>query len=126
MEQEKKSAGESARIEHCPKCDSTDVRNHMYFREGQSIRVYVQCARCDEFVARYTLRAYTSDAMYESLLERLRYMRLSSGRRMMRIIEEFGPEAAEEYRHVLELTRTKEDKRRIEEIIVDEYYEDSD
>jgi hypothetical protein len=121
MEQKKQSTGESARLEHCPKCDSTDVRNHMYFREGQPIRVYVRCARCDEFVARYTLRGYTSDTIYESILERLRYQRLSSGRRALRIIEEFGADVADEYRHVLELIRTNEDQRPIEEIIADEY-----
>jgi hypothetical protein len=102
------------------------MKNNVYFCRGQSIRVYVQCASCGEFVARYTLRGYTSDTMYESLLERLRYTRLTSGRRAMRIIEEFGAEVTDEYGHVLELIRNAEDERRIEEIIADELQDDSD
>ncbi len=102
------------------------MKNNMYFCKGQSIRVYVQCVSCGEFVARYTLRGYTSDTMYESLLERLRYTRLASGRRAMRIVEEFGSDVTNEYRRVLELIRTGEDQRRIEEIIADELHDDSE
>ena len=102
------------------------MKNNVYFCEGQSIRVYVQCASCGEFVARYTLRGYTSDTMYESLLERLRYTRLASGRRAMRIVEEFGSEVTDEYRRVLELIRTAEDERRIEEIIADDFQQETD
>ncbi len=102
------------------------MKNNVYFCRGQSIRVYIQCASCGEFVARYTLRGYTSDTMYESLLERLRYTRLTSGRRTMRIVEEFGSEVADEYRRALELIRTDEDQRRIEEIIADEFHDNTD
>lgn len=118
--------GETARLEHCLRCGSTSMKNNMYFCRGQSIHVYVQCTSCGEFVARYTLRGYTSDTMYESLLERLRYTQLASGRRTMRIVEEFGSEVADEYRHVLELIHTAEDERRIEEIIADDFHGETD
>jgi hypothetical protein len=126
LNKETPANGEAARLEHCLRCGSTGMKNNVYFCKGQSIRVYVQCASCGEFVARYTLRGYTSDTMYDSLLERLRYTRLNSGRRAMRIVEEFGSEVSDEYRHVLELIRTAEDERRIEEIIADDFQNETE
>jgi len=110
-----------ARLEHCPECGSVDMRNNLYFCPGQRVRVYVQCASCEEFVARYTLRGYTSNKSYESVLSRLRDTRLSSGKRTLRIVEGFEDSVAEEYSHVLDLVKTQEDDRRIEEIIESEY-----
>ncbi|MFC1799656.1 hypothetical protein ACFL2Z_01935 [Candidatus Eisenbacteria bacterium] len=110
-----------ARLEHCPECDSVEMRNNLYFCPGQRVRVYVQCASCGEFVARYTLKGYTSNKSYESVLSRLRDTRLSSGKRTLRIVEGFEDSVAEEYSHVLDLVKTREDDRRIEEIIESEY-----
>jgi hypothetical protein len=112
---------EGARIEHCPECGSVEMRNNLYFCRGQRLRVYVQCASCGEFVARYTLRGYTSNKTYESLLRRLRDARLTSGKRTLHIVEGFGESVADEYRHVLDLVETRQDERRIEEIIEDDY-----
>jgi hypothetical protein len=112
---------ERARLEHCPECGSVDMRNNLYFCRGQRLRVYVQCARCGEFVARYTLRGYTSNKTYESLLGRLRDTRLTSGKRTLHIVESFGETIAEEYQRALELVRTREDQRPIEEIIENDY-----
>lgn len=114
---------ERARLEHCPECGSVEMQNNLYFCRGQRLRVYVQCARCGEFVARYTLRGYTSNKTYESLLSRLRDTRLTSGKRTLRLVEGFGESIEEEYKRVLDLIKTAEDKRRIEEIIEEDYPE---
>ncbi len=121
MDRDDSQGQERARLEHCPECGSVEMRNNLYFCRGQRIRVYVQCASCGEFVTRYTLRGYTSNKSYESLLRGLRDTRLTSGKRMLRIVEGFGKSVAEEYRHVLELVKTKQDDRRIEEIIEGDY-----
>jgi hypothetical protein len=117
---------ERARLEHCPGCGSVDLRNNMYFCKGQPVRVYVQCSSCGEFVARYTLRAYTSNKTYESLLRRMRSAKLTSGKRTMRIVEGFGEDVATEYKHVLDLVKIREDQRKIEDIMAEDYLDDLD
>jgi hypothetical protein len=99
------------------------MRNNLYFCPGQRVRVYVQCVSCDAFVARYTLRGYTSNKSYESVLSRLRETRLTSGKRTLRIVEGFEDSVAEEYERVLDLVETRQDKRRIEEIIESDFPE---
>lgn len=121
MTRKKNIKNESARLEHCMKCGSTDTRNNLYFLRGQRVRVYVQCSKCGKYVARYTLGGYTSDEPYESLLQKLRFTRLSSGKRTLSMVEEFGNDIEEEYNHVVELIRTNEDQRRIEEIIEEDF-----
>jgi hypothetical protein len=115
---------EGARLEHCPGCGSVDMRNHMYFCKGQPVRVYVQCSGCGEFVARYTLRAYTSNKTYESLLRRMRFAKLTSGKRTLRIVEGFGEDVAAEFQHVKDLVKTSEDQRKVEDIIAEDYLDD--
>ena len=121
MDMDDSQGQERARLEHCPECGSVEMRNNLYFCRGQRIRVYVQCVACGEFVARYTLKGYTSNKSYESLLRRLRDTRLTSGKRTLHLVEGFEDSVAEEYRHVLELVETREDDRRIEEIIEEDY-----
>lgn len=117
---EKKGA-ESARLEHCPKCGAVETRNNVYFRRGKRIRIYIECAKCGQFVSRYTLSGYTSDKPYESILERMRTIRLNSGKRTLDMVEGFGDDVRGEYEHVLGLIRTQEDNRKIEEIIEDDF-----
>ena len=121
MRQDECEGQERARLEHCPDCGSTEMRNNVYFCKGQPMRIYVQCAGCGQFVARYTLRGYTSNKTYESLLGRMRFTKLTSGKRTLHIIEGFGEDVATEYGHVLEMVKTQEDRRRIEDIIAEEY-----
>ena len=123
MSEKKNTVDESARLEHCMKCGSTEVKNNLYFCRGQRARVYVQCVKCGEYVARYTLGGYTSDEPYEALLQKLRFTRLTSGKRTFKMIEEFGEDIEEEFVHVLELIRTDEDQRRVEEIIEEDFPE---
>ncbi len=112
---------ESARLEHCPKCGAVETRNNVYFCRGKRIRIYIECAKCGQFVSRYTLSGYTSDKPYESILERMRTIRLNSGKRTLAMVEGFGDDVRGEYEHVLELIRTQEDTRKIEEIIEDDF-----
>ncbi len=108
---------EHARTERCPECGSTSTKNNMYLCRGEKVRVYIECAECGGFVARYTLSGYTSDKTYESLLRRMRSTKFSSGKRAMRMVEGFGDKVSEEFRYVLDLIRKNEDERTIEEII---------
>ena len=116
---EKKGA-ESARLEHCPECGAVETRNNVYFRRGKKIRIYIECAKCGEFVSRYTLSGYTSDKSYESILARMRTIRLNSGKRTLDMVEGFGDDVRGEFEHVLALIKTQEDERKIEEIIENE------
>lgn len=115
---------ETARIERCPQCGSTATRNNIYFIKGEYIKVYVECADCGAFVSRYTLRGYTSDKTYESLLRKLRSSRFNSGKRTMRTIELYGKDVAEEYDHVRRMIKKSEDKRKMEEIIEEDFREE--
>ena len=108
---------ESARVEHCPSCGSIETKNNVYFRRGKKIRVYIECAKCGEFVSRYTLSGYTSEKSYESILLRMRTLRLNSGKRTLDILEGFDADVRGEFEHVLDLIKTHEDERRIDEII---------
>ena len=121
MSKKECSGIESARLEHCMKCGSTEMKNNVYFCKGQRVRVYIQCAKCGRYAARYTLSAYTSDEPYESLLQKLRFTRLTSGKRTFSMVEEYCGEIEAEFVHVLELIRTQEDQRRIEEIIEEDF-----
>lgn len=114
-----KKGTESARLEHCPKCGAVETKNNVYFRRGKKVRIYIECAKCGEFVSRYTLSGYTSDKSYESMLEKMRTTRINSGKRTRDMVEGFGEDVKGEFEHVLDLIRTGEDERRIEEIIED-------
>lgn len=114
-----KKGTESARLEHCPKCGAIETKNNVYFRRGKKVRIYIECAKCGEFVSRYTLSGYTSDKSYESMLEKMRTTRINSGKRTLDMVEGFGEDVKGEFEHVLDLIRTGEDERRIEEIIED-------
>ena len=121
-----KKGTESARLEHCPKCGAVETRNNVYFRRGKKVRIYIECAKCGEFVSRYTLSGYTSDKSYASILERMRTVRLNSGKRTRDMVEGFDADVRGEFEHVLELIRDHEDKRRIEEIIEEDFEGSSD
>ncbi|MBN2184744.1 MAG: hypothetical protein JW746_05405 [Candidatus Krumholzibacteriota bacterium] len=122
----KEEGRESARIEHCPSCNSVLTKNNIYFCRGETPRVYVECAECGIFVARYALISYTSDKSYESLLRKMRFTRANSGKRTMKMIEGFETSVKKEFEHVLELVKTDEDKRHVEDIIAEDYSNEED
>ncbi len=118
-----RSKKETARTERCEHCGSTEMKNKMYFCKGKNIKVYVECAKCGKFVTRYTLSGYTSNKTYESLLRKLRFQRINSGKRTFITVQTFGKQVEEEFERVRELIRTDEDDRRIEEIIEEDFRE---
>jgi hypothetical protein len=107
-------------MEHCMKCGSTRMRNNMYFVTGRDVKVYVQCADCDEYVASYVISGYATECNYQSYLRSLRFKRMSSGKRVLKKIQDFDDKLRAEYEHVLELIRTQEDEHLIPEIIEEE------
>ncbi len=126
MTKEDDKGSESVRIEHCPACDSVLTKNHVYLCKGEKPRVYIECAECGKFVARYTLLSYTSDKSYESLLQKMRFTRANSGKRTLRMVEGFEDEVKKEFEHVLEIVKTNEDERYVEDIIAEEYSPEED
>jgi hypothetical protein len=114
---------ETARLDHCMKCGSTTMRNNVYFCKGQNIRVYLECAECGSYVARYTLLRYTSDEPYESLLQKMRFTRVDSGREALRMVEAYDSDVQEEFKRVRELIKEHEDQRRMEQIIEEDFPE---
>ena len=113
--------GERARLEHCPECGCTDMKNNIYIRRGDSVKVYVRCSSCGAYVARYIISGYTSAKHYESFLHSLRFTRMSSGARMLRKMDDFAEDIEKEYAHVIELVSQCEDQDPIEKIIEEEY-----
>ncbi len=108
---------ETVKYETCPKCSSADVKNNIYLKDRNTIMVYVECAKCGCFVARYTVKRYTSNKTYESLLQYLRNERLPGSRRAAKTIEEFSTTVEETFEHIKELRQSKDEKRKVEEII---------
>jgi hypothetical protein len=115
------STKERAKLERCSKCGSRRMQNNVFFPMGGEVKVYVTCADCGAFVARYNVCGYTSERRYESFLHNLRFVRHSSGTRTMRLCKAFAEDCEREIQHVLELVKNREDQRPIETIIEEEY-----
>lgn len=107
----------SVKRERCPKCDSVELVNLVLVEEGQPIKIYVKCAKCKTFVARYTLDYYTSNMDYESMLEYASKCYSESGRTTSKKLKSFNESIKKEFEECLKLIREKEDKKRVEEII---------
>ena len=110
---------ESAKAERCARCGATDMTNLVYVRTGDSVRVYVRCNKCGDYVARYVLSRYTSDLSYESLLKTLHQFAYASGKRCLEEVEEFGATIRAEFEKVQKLAATHPEERRVEELIED-------
>jgi hypothetical protein len=110
---------ESVRVEHCRKCESTNLTNLVYVHTGDPVRVYVQCSDCGAFVARYVLSRYTSDQTYECLLRTLRRYAYASGKRALQEVEECGTTVQAEFERVKKLAREQPDSRPVVELIED-------
>lgn len=111
---------ESAKKETCPKCQSTVLINNVLVKTGDNLRVYVECANCHAFVARYTLLTYTSDKPYEVLLRRLRCLEYASGKKALRELEEYSKNIEQEFNHAKSLVLTDE-TRTVEDLIKEKY-----
>jgi len=107
---------EKVKRERCPVCGGLKMVDNFVKYEDGTIRVYVECAHCGSFVARYTLQRYTSNKPYESLLHFFRKP-VDSGRSVLKNIEAFTEEIEKEFKEVKERIKEKEENQKIEEII---------
>jgi len=104
-------------MEHCPKCDSVNMKNYVHVETGKDTEVFVECADCGAFVARYGLKHYTSDDAYASYIRLMHTRRMDSGAAATRAIDKFKEELLHNYRKVKEEVANSEDPRSIDEII---------
>ncbi|BAS28708.1 hypothetical protein [Limnochorda pilosa] len=114
------AVNESTRVERCPACGSETVRNLVHWERGAPLEVYVACAACDSFIARYTVERYTSSESYEGLLRLLGGHVVTSERELMRELAAIDDEVRRRFERVRELAREHEDPRRIEQILYEE------
>lgn len=117
---------ENAKAECCPRCHGTRMTNLVYVCTGKETCVYVKCADCGSYVARYVLARYTSDRGYESLLANLRGYAHRSGKRCLEQIEEFGAMVEAEFERVQKLAVEKPQEQRVEEMICEAQEDASD
>jgi hypothetical protein len=111
-----------AKKETCLKCGATDLENLVRIEEGEPLKVYVRCARCKTFVARYIVSTYTSDMSYESLLRVLRTSQLScyDCRGSMRELEAFSRRVRQEFQRTAQQIEKTPEARLIVEMLKDE------
>jgi formate dehydrogenase maturation protein FdhE len=112
--------------ERCPACDATSMNNLVHMRPGRSVDVFVECATCGTFVARYTLEAYTCDDPFRSFLRRMRRRRQTSGGAVAKDAAGFKDELREEYETAKRLVAEKEETRFVEDLLDDLYCEERD
>jgi hypothetical protein len=105
--------------EHCPQCDAVAVHNYVHVSPGSDASIFVECAECGAFVARYTLRAYTCDDPYRSYLRLMRAREHDSGALALKTSEEFTKRLWEDYRLVKELVSRDEETRDVEDLLED-------
>lgn len=107
----------TAKRETCYKCGCTNLINNVYIEEGEPIQVYVECSKCKELVARYTVNCYISTEGYESLLQSISSFSYDSGRFVCKRVQSYEDEILEEFEHCKKLIKEEEDEKSIEEII---------
>jgi hypothetical protein len=107
--------------ETCLKCGATDLENLVRIEEGKPTKVYVRCAKCKTFVARYIISTYTSDMSYESLLRVLRTSQLAcyDCRGSMKELEAFSKQVQREFKQTEQQVETEPEDRLIVEILED-------
>lgn len=103
--------------EHCPQCGHVEVQNFVLVQPGEDVEVFVECATCGGFVARYTLRLYTSHDPYRSFLRLMRQRRHASGAAALKQSEDFAKKLWEEYRTVKERVHVNEETRKLEDLL---------
>jgi RNase P subunit RPR2 len=105
--------------EHCPACDSVAMHNYVHVNPGEDVSVFVECADCGTFVARYTLRAYTCDDPYRSYLRLMRTRGHESGALAHKAGEEFSAKLWADYAEVKRLVQEREEIRDVEDLLGD-------
>ncbi|HHE04481.1 MAG TPA: hypothetical protein ENL19_00290 [candidate division WOR-3 bacterium] len=108
---------EHIKREKCPVCGCTKLINNVLITEKGEVKVYVECSNCGSFVSRYTLKRYTSNKPYESLLNYYSKRQYDSGRVVLKNLEAFSKEIETEFKKVKETIKSREETKKIEEII---------
>lgn len=103
--------------EHCPDCDGVEMLNHVLVRPGRDVAVFVACADCGRFVARYTLKSYTCDDPYRSFLRLMRQQRMASGSLAASKAAGFASELEAEFELAKKICAEREEIRDVEEIL---------
>ena len=103
--------------EHCPHCDGTAMHNLVLMRPGQDVDVFVECAACGRFVARYTLKDYTCEDPYRSFLRRMRQRRMASGSQARQTAERFKADLDADYAQARRLANSGEETRDLEVLL---------
>ncbi len=103
--------------EHCPSCDGVEMHNHVLVRPGKDVAVFVACADCGEFVARYSLKSYTCDDPYRSFLRLMRQQRMASGSLAASKASGFADELKEEFDLARRLSAEREETRDVEDLL---------
>jgi RNase P subunit RPR2 len=120
----------TVKVETCPECKSTKMKNYVAFKKHKRITVYVECAECGEFVARYRLHRYLDiNEPYESFLHQISMFKHDSGRKTLNSFKDFIADAKEEFKQVKEDWQTKPEMRKIYQILEetgDDLYSDDD
>lgn len=102
-------------VQHCQSCQSTNVRNILYRKEGEPDRVFVECNDCKEFVASYKLAPlgyYHNGKGYESFIRSLhRNGDFSSGRNISNLYSRTQEEESTMFKKVIETLEEREKKK---------------
>ena len=103
--------------ELCPECDSASLHNFVLVQPGEDAAVFVDCADCGAFVARYTLRAYTCEDPYRSHLRLMRSRDMSSGAATKEKGERFAAELWEGYQKAKKITDAMDKSHSVEDLL---------
>ncbi len=97
---------ERVRIQHCHSCNSKHTENIFYTKTGDPVAVYVRCAECGTFVAKYILQSYAGHKSYDSYLTSIKGQS-ASGRKTLKDIKKFDIDIQLGYDKVLKLLEDK-------------------
>ncbi|MCD6579454.1 hypothetical protein J7L48_08250 [bacterium] len=110
---------EKIKRENCCLCGSTELENIFQVKTGEPVKVFVRCSKCGAFVARYTLKCYTTNKTYESYIENLKG-ESESGHKTLNEIEFLSQDIQKEFKRLTGLIKTSEEKKKIEDIIIED------
>lgn len=103
--------------EHCPQCDAVEMHNFLLMRPGEDPAVFVECASCHTFVARYTLKCYTCEDPYRSFLRLMRLREQISASAVSSSANQFTERLWSDYAKAKEIAASQEETCDVEDLI---------
>ena len=103
--------------ERCAQCDSAEMTNLVIVEPGEDMQVFVECAACNAFVARYTIKFYTCEDPYRSFLRQMRHRRMASGPALAKASANFSEELWSTYEKAKEMITSGEETSDLEDIL---------